>query len=247
MRILLATTQTLVARPVADPVYRSIVAVDLEGSTKRTNPVKGQLRWALYDLLDRALQAAGISPEHLEHPTDRGDGVLILIRPHDDVPKTAVLGRLIPMLTRLLIEHNASVAQQVLQLRLRAVVHAGEIHEDDNGFYGDDLDVACRLLDSPRLKKTLKEAVASPLALVVSDEIYKGIVQQGYLDGALYRPLCRVLVGNRQRRGWVHIPAPVYPGHSAAIPRPRRELPSLAIASVDSGVSDCEGPRPEPG
>ena len=175
MRILLATTQTLDARPVADPVYRSIVAVDLEGSTKRTNPVKGEVRWALYDLLDRALQAAGISPEHLEHPTDRGDGVLILIRPDDDVPKTAVFGRLIPMLTRLLIEHNASVAQPVLRLRLRAVVHAaGEVHEDNNGFYGDDLDVACRLLDSPKLKKTLKEAAASPLVLVVSDEIIRG-------------------------------------------------------------------------
>lgn len=35
----------------AGPRYRSIVAVDLEGSTTRTNPAKGELRRVMYDLL----------------------------------------------------------------------------------------------------------------------------------------------------------------------------------------------------
>ena len=39
-----------------------IVAVDLEGSTKRTNPVKGELRRVMYELLDRALQPPGSAP-----------------------------------------------------------------------------------------------------------------------------------------------------------------------------------------
>ena len=76
--------------------------------------------------------------------------MLILIRPHDDVPKTLVLGRLIPVLTALLAEYNASATRPELRMRLRAVVHAGEVHEDDNGFYGDDLDAAFRLLEAPR-------------------------------------------------------------------------------------------------
>ena len=61
----------------------------------------------MYDLLARALRGAGIDPKHLEHLTDRGDGVLVLVRPHDDVPKTLLLGRLVPLLTALLAEHNA--------------------------------------------------------------------------------------------------------------------------------------------
>ena len=171
------------ARASAGPVHRLIVAVDVEGSTMRTNPVKGELRRNLYRLLGQALGAAGITAKHLEPHTDRGDGVLILIRPYDEVPKTLVLGRLVPILTALLIKHNASVTRPEMRLRLRAVVHAGEVHEDGRGFYGDDIDVACRLLDTPKLKRALREAAASPLVLVVSEEIFTGIIQQGYFDG----------------------------------------------------------------
>ena len=74
------------------------------------------------------------------------------------------------------------------------------------------------------LKKALKEAVAAPLILVVSEEIFHGIVQQGYLDDGRYRPLVRVRVGRRQRRGWVHIPAPRPPGRPEGSRRPKGQL-----------------------
>jgi hypothetical protein len=121
-------------------------------------------------------------------------------------------------------------------------------------FYGYDLDVACRLLDSTKLKRALKERTASPLALVISDEIYdlvvaeeihNGMAQQGYLHGALFRPLCRVRVGNLQRRGWVHLPAPADLDHSATIPRPWDEV--TAHVAWHRSVSGPEEPRPGPG
>jgi hypothetical protein len=231
----LAAVRTLDARPLDGPVHRSIVAVDLEGSTQRTNPVKGELRRVLYEVVDRALRAAGIAAKHLEQLTDRGDGVLILIRPHDDVPKTVLLGRLIPMLTALLVEHNAAVTEPALQLRLRAVVHAGEVHDDGKGFYGDDLDVAFRLLDSPTVKRALREAAASPLVLVVSEEIFTAIVRHGYVDGGPYEQRVHVRVGERRRRGRIHIPVPASFARPLTIRRvktPRRS-PSLTIAPAD--------------
>jgi len=194
----------------AGPVYRSIVAVDLEGSTTRTNPVKGELRRTMYDLLGRALQATAITDNHLEELTDRGDGVLILIRPLDDVPKTALLDRLVPMLAVLLAENNAEVRHPALRIRLRTVVHAGEVHADARGFYGEAIDIAIRLMDSPPVKKALKQA-ASPLVLVVSEEIYAGIVCHGYVNGESYRPLVRVRMANKQHRGWVHVPETLAP------------------------------------
>jgi hypothetical protein len=217
--------------PDTRPLYRSMVIVDLQGSTQRNNPNKGEARRTLYTLLEQALRGTGITPRHRERLVDRGDGVLVLVKPHDDVPKTVLIGVLIPELAALLDDHNATVAESALRLRLRAVVHAGEVHEDKNGFYGDDLDFACRLLDSPKLKQALKEAAASPLVLAVSEEIYQGIVQQGYLDEALYRPLCRVRVGNRLRRGWLHIPASALPHHPAMVPLPRGELPSASLTA----------------
>ena len=223
----LAAVRAIGVRPDACPVYRTIVAVDLEGSTKRTNPVKGELRWVMYALLDQALEAAGIGRRHLEQLVDRGDGVLILIRPDDDVPKTVVLGRLIPMLAALLAEHNAAVDRPELGLRLRAVVHAGEVHDDGRGFYGDDLDFAFRLLDAPTVKRVLREAAGSPLVLVVSDEIFSGIVRHGYLSADPYRPTVRVRVGGRHRRGWVHVPVPVAVGRPAI----RRAMVPLQLST----------------
>jgi hypothetical protein len=186
-------------------MHRAIVAVDLEGSTTRTNPVKGELRRIIYDLLGRSLEGAGITDDHLEQITDRGDGALLLIRPHDDVPKTVLLNRLIPLLAMLLAKYNTEVSQPALRIRLRAVVHAGEVHADSRGFYGESIDIAIRLLDSAPVKRALKET-ASPLVLVVSEEIHSNIVSQGYIDTGEYRPLVRVRVAARQHRGWVHVP-----------------------------------------
>jgi hypothetical protein len=220
MSLLLAAVQSLETRLPDGPVYRTIIALDVEGSTKRTNRDKRELRRGLYSLTEQALERTGIIDKHLEPKADRGDGVMILIRPDDEVPKTMVLERLIPVLTGLLDEHNAAATRPELQLRLRAVVHAGEVHEDENGFYGDDIDTAFRLLEAPRLKRSLKEAAGSSLILVVSEEVYHSIVEQEYPDGDRFRPLVRVRVGRRFRRGWVSIPVPVRPSRPArAAPR----------------------------
>ena len=223
-------------RPVG-PVYRSIIALDLEESTKRTNPVKGELRRVMYDLLGHALEAVAVTANRLEQLTDRGDGVLVLIRPHDDVPKTVLLDRLIPLLTAMLAEYNAQAAQPPLRMRLRAVVHAGEVHMDKRGCYGEAIDIAIRLLDAPRVKKALKQA-AAPLVLVISNEIHSGIVCQGYVDANTYYPLVRVGVGKRRHRGWVHIPAPVASAGIAGQVRGSRSTgapcsSALAIALAD--------------
>lgn len=235
MELSSAERQDLDTRPPDEPVPRLIFAVDIEGSTERTNLAKGRLRHFLYELLKQALEEAGIAAKHLEPFTDRGDSVLVLIKPHDEVPKTLVLGRLIPILAFLLIKHNASAPHPELRMRLRAVVHAGEIHEDDNGFYGDDLDAAFRLLDASALKKALKKAVDAPLILMVSEEIFNGIVQQGYLGEPLYRQLVSLKVGQRQRRGWAHVPEPLPPDRPGASRRTRGPLSSahLSIAPMN--------------
>jgi hypothetical protein len=232
-RITRLTMMPSVGRSVLDPVSRLILALDVEGSTQRTNPQKGELRRTMYALLERALRASGIDHEHLENPADRGDGVLLLFRPHDDVPKTLVLGRLIPRLAALLVEHNATATQPDLPLRLRAVFHAGDIHGDGWGFYGEDLDVAFRLLDSPSVKKALKEEPAFPLVLVISEEIHNGIVRHGYVDVGPFVRSVRVCVAKRWRRGWVHFPVPVpgervLPASGAMAPL---RVPALVIAA----------------
>lgn len=191
------------------PVHRSILAVDIEGSTQRTNPVKEELREQVYRLMVEALGVVGINERFHDPFTDRGDGVLILVHPCDEFPKPLLLSRLMPALARALVAHNSGISldDKPRILRLRAVVHAGEVHYDGKGFFGEDLDVAFRLLDAPKFKAHLRRA-RLPLALVASDVIYRSVIRHGYdgIDDEEFSPIVTVTVGDQRRKGWVHFP-----------------------------------------
>jgi class 3 adenylate cyclase len=191
------------------PVHRSILAVDIEDSTRRTNTVKEELRQQVYRLVLEALATAGIDDHYYDPFTDRGDGVLVLVHPADEFPKPLLFSCLIPALACLLAAYNSGIplAEQPRMLRLRAVIHAGEVHYDGKGFFGEDLDVAFRLLDAPRFKAHLRSATV-PLALVASDYIYQSIIRHGYagIDNGEFFPLVTVNVGDQRRKGWVHLP-----------------------------------------
>jgi class 3 adenylate cyclase len=192
------------------PRHRAIVAVDIEQSTSRPDPVKAELRHTLYELFDEALRSAGIHRRHRDRFTDRGDGLLALIHPVNQASKPVLLNRAIPAFGQLLADYNASLplnGRPHHQLRVRVVVHAGEVHYDDNGCFGEALDIAFRLLDAPGAKKALRAADA-PLTLVISDEIYRTIVRHGYdgIDEDTFRPLIRVHLAGHRYSGWVHNP-----------------------------------------
>jgi class 3 adenylate cyclase len=164
------------------PRHRAIVALDIEGSTSRPDPVKAELRSKLYELFDAALRAAGIGPRHRDRFTDRGDGILSLIHPVDQAPKAILLTTAIPALSQLLTDYNASLpraSRPQRNLRVRVVVHAGEVHYDANGCFGEALDIAFRLLDAAHVKKALL-ARPDPVILVISGDIHRAVVRHGY-------------------------------------------------------------------
>lgn len=192
------------------PHHRVIVALDIECSTSRTDPIKAALRSKIYELFDAALQSAGICRRHRDRFVDRGDGLLALIHPVDQAPKALLLTHAIPALNRFLADYNDSLprlSRPQRQLRVRSVVHAGEVHYDANGCFGEALDIAFRLLDAAQVKRALQLA-ADPLILVISRDIYMSVVRQGYdgIDQCRFNPLVRVQIAGHRYPGWVHIP-----------------------------------------
>jgi len=78
------------------PHDRAIVALDIESSTSRPDPIKAELRSRIYELFGGALCSAGIHKRHRDRFMDRGDDVLALIHPVDQAPKALLLNRAIP-------------------------------------------------------------------------------------------------------------------------------------------------------
>lgn len=193
------------------PRHRAIVAVDTADSTARTNTAKARLRHTMYEAFESALYTGGIENDHHDPLIDRGDGILAII--HPTVPKTLLLNTVLPELGKQLTEQD--------DLRLRAVVHAGEVHYDCRGCFGEALDLSFRLLDAPELKLLLKGA-AEALAVVLSDDIYRTVVRHGYdqIEAGGFAPLVRAQMAGQTHRGWVRLPGWLRDVHGI----PRREL-----------------------
>jgi hypothetical protein len=184
------------------PYHRSIVVVDVEASTTRTNTGRGRARHDMYRIFQAALTTAGVV--HRDPLADRGDGILALIHPTDETPKTLLLSTVLPVLGKVLGEHNTRWPER--NLRLRVAVHAGEVHYDAHGCYGEDIDLAVRLLDAPEVKLHLENSTA-PLVLVTSDAIYRSVIRHEYagVSGTQYAPLVNVRLGDSDHRGWVQL------------------------------------------
>jgi hypothetical protein len=185
------------------PRHRTIFAVDIEESAQRSDPTKAYLRRSMFSYVERALESGGVMSSYRDPFIDRGDGVLTLIRPVDQAPKTALLDTVVPSLSLLLAEHNARHPDR--SYRLRAVMHAGEITYDDNGPFGEALDVALHLLNADPLKRSLRAVTKAPMVLVVSDDVYQCVVRHGYhgINPRIYRRLIMPRISGRTRNGWV--------------------------------------------
>lgn len=212
-------------RPVAEPplsYQRAILAVDIENSTSRPDHVKARLRQALYDLLECALHAGGLTDQHHDPFLDRGDGALTLIHSVDRALQARLLTDAVPELGRLLATHNTQRPDH--RFRLRVVVHAGQVGYDHRGCFGEAVDLAFRLLEAPQLKRALRLTTA-PLVLVVSEDIYRSVVRNDHtgIDEQTFTPRVSTKINGRPHRGWVNELDPPTQVRSslAALLRPR--------------------------
>jgi hypothetical protein len=185
------------------PRHMSIMVIDVCGFGRLDNRAQSTVRVALHAMVRRAFRRVGprrwsISVE------DRGDGMILL------VPATTSTVRLldpvIPTLAALVHRHNSSGGPRI---RLRISLHVGVVDRDPNGWVGSDLITACRLVDSPAVRRYLQRRPDADVVVAVSDIVYTGIVAHRYrrLDPTTYEAL-HVSVKELNTRAWVHVPRP---------------------------------------
>jgi hypothetical protein len=182
-------------------VHRSIVIVDVEGfgDQRRTNAHQVAVRDGLYGVMREAFGRAGISWDNCGCE-DRGDGVFVLVPA--EVPKGLLVESLPPALVAALHAHNeAHLGPE--RIRLRMVLHAGEVRYDDHGVTAAAVNLAFRLADATAIKKAL---AGSPgvLAVIVSSWFFDEVVRHsGAVAG--YRPV-QVAVKETVTIGWICLP-----------------------------------------
>jgi hypothetical protein len=199
-------------------VHRTIFVVDVEkfGDRSRTGPDQVAVRDGLYRALHRSFDRSGV-PWRSCHCEDRGDGVFILIPPQ--VPKD-VVAMLVPVhLEASLAEHNAACDQEA-RIRLRTVMHAGEVRLDDHGATGTAINVAFRLLESAALRSALAGSPGD-LALMASGWFFEEVIRHNPASrpGA-FRPVT-VSVKETKATAWVCVPDEAGTRQPAPSPTPR--------------------------
>ncbi|OLF14820.1 hypothetical protein BU204_24990 [Actinophytocola xanthii] len=168
-----------------DLLHRSILLVDIEDSDSRPDDVKWRHRAELRSIVFGAVADIGVAPEAFT-AKDTGDGWRVLFLP--EVAKNRLAGPLVAALVRRLVRYNDAAAPGE-RMRLRTVLHAGELLWDGSDFFGSALNEASWLVDSDELRECLALR-AAPAVLMVSDVIYNGVVRHGYgeIDPERYEP-----------------------------------------------------------
>jgi class 3 adenylate cyclase len=150
--------------------HYSIAIVDIEKSGSLTEAEKSSVRADLYRLLDSALLESEITSASVIRE-DRGDGVYLL------VPAEVPIQRLIHPFLAVLDAGLAARTVDQPPLRLRTVVHEGQVTVDKMGSSGLAVDLAFALVDSTQVRDALADAPRGRMAVVVQDPIYQSIVR----------------------------------------------------------------------
>jgi hypothetical protein len=172
------------------------------------------MRAALHDSLRSAGENAGIPPDQFPEPRDTGDGALLLFPA--TVSKARVAGRWVEEVRQALRRHNSILRDPI---RVRVGIHAGEVHLDEFGVSGADVNIACRLANCEPARALLRSAAEACLVVAVSDAVFQSVVQHGgdHLDPDSYR---RDVLDSHEYRGpmWLAVPGQVPPASSRTDP-----------------------------
>lgn len=171
-------------------VHHTIVAIDVVG--RRTDRQALAAASALPDLVRSSFREVDLSPDGLDIRS-LGDGMLALIPA--GVPK-AVVAR----------EWSAALARGLRdgrfdgEVSLHVAMHAGEVHRDRHGSFGDAVTLALRLLDSAAMRgATTTERPG--LSLIVSDWFFTSVIEP-MGDAGAFQPV-RVEVKETRALAWM--------------------------------------------
>ncbi|ANN20104.1 hypothetical protein SD37_33890 [Amycolatopsis orientalis] len=222
------------ARP-TQALDRTIVVVDVAGFTApdRHLPDRLAVRQGMYDVLKTAFAESDVDFDSCARE-DRGDGALILLPP--GTTKSLVADRLPDRITVALRRYNHTRTPQA-QIRLRVSLNSGEVLNDGNGWVGEAVDTAFRILDAQLAKDAFAES-GRMVAFISSDRFFADVIERD--PGLLPESYTPIPVSVKTFTGTAYLrllgePVALISKPSALLPEP---LDDLFLADVNSVVLD---------
>lgn len=218
-----------------EPRHHAFAYVDIEGSSRLSTPDKEAVQNDVANMLEEACAEAGVIDPAWE---DRGDGYL-LVCPADGIPLRTLVSALAGSLDAALASRTVGQTR----LRLRLIVHHGEILRGDRGWRGPELDHAARLVDAAEIKATLNETPDGRMAFVLAPELYHSVVR-GYPkpDPTAFR-MRRVMTKEGPLESWLTITgAATQPGREADEDPVSPQMPVLPVQTINHVGTATDSP-----
>lgn len=183
--------------------YYIWVIYDVEAWSRKPAVHGARIQEVLHEIEHQAFLRTGIDPNKVERqPT--GDGAVLAIP--GDISKELVTTKFVDAVRESVEAHDASCPPGEV-IRLRLALHAGDGLPGDGEWAGPGVVLASRLVNSPLLRRVLKAATGSALALIVSDDWYQSIIRQGLAPADGYRQvLAREPEKDFSSLAWVRVP-----------------------------------------
>ncbi|SEG80343.1 hypothetical protein SAMN04489712_11365 [Thermomonospora echinospora] len=187
-------------------VYRLLVAVDIQGYSKRDTREQLHAQRDLSQALDRAAAGAGLDRARWDKQVG-GDGELAMLP--EDADLAPVVGDFPLLLAAGLRALNRERSGRP-RLRIRLAVHHGTLTAGPFGPAGDAPIVVQRLLDAVPLRRLLADEPERDLAYMVSDSLYADVVRTGFTRMAPGDfQAVKVTAKGAAYRGHIHIGDPI--------------------------------------
>jgi hypothetical protein len=227
-----------------------LVVCDVEDWSSRPAVAQQRIQVALSALMVKALHRIGIDGSAVPRGR-RGDGMILVLPGTTD--KARVTTTLVDAVREGLFSYAIEAGDDE-QIRLRLVLHAGDVAIGDGEFAGGAVVQACRLVDSDVTRRVLSSSPGAPVVLAVSDDWYLATAGEGYVPKTGFE---QVAVQEKSFRGsaWIKVPGlsrvPGLTGDDRPVPEQvvtrsrqddRPERPFTINAHTDNG-DVFQGPK----
>ncbi len=156
-------------------IYRLVLAIDIEGFSRRNAEQQQRAQADLCSALDSAAARAGLD-RGLWHRQDRGDGELAVLPEGIDIPR--VVGDLVHGLESALGKLNRRRDHH--SLRVRLALHHGTLTDGHLGPVGDAPIMASRLVDVEAGRRHLRTHPERDITVIVSGSLYHDVISTGF-------------------------------------------------------------------